>query len=69
MRMEFWRQLNLTKFGELEALGARWLKVIEDLQTGIERAREVTAYQRQHGGALPPEYTDLTELITERRVA
>ncbi|MEW2302116.1 hypothetical protein AB0958_19420 [Streptomyces sp. NPDC006655] len=69
MRMEFWRQLNLTAFGELEALGARWLKVIEDLQTGVERAREVNAYQREHGGALPPEYSDVTELITERRVA
>ncbi|MFE9701627.1 hypothetical protein [Streptomyces sp. NPDC006270] len=68
-RMEFMRQLNLTKFSELEALGARWRKLIEDLRAGAAKAPGVLDYQRQHGGALPPEYTDVTELISERRVA
>ncbi|OEJ20949.1 hypothetical protein [Streptomyces subrutilus] len=68
MRVEFWRQLNLTKFDELEALGARWRKVIEDLEAAADRGRQVHAHQLQHG-ELPSSYQDVTTLVTERQVA
>jgi hypothetical protein len=69
MRMEFLRQLNLTPIGELEALAQRWVGVIEDLTAAVDRGRELHAYQRQQGGELPTQYTDVTALITESRAA
>ncbi|MDF3302943.1 hypothetical protein [Streptomyces tropicalis] len=69
MRMEFVRQLNTTPLSGLAALGEKWIKVIEDLTTAAERGRELHAYQRQHGGQLPEQYTDVTDLIVESRAA
>ncbi|MGW2779580.1 hypothetical protein ACWC4C_45165 [Streptomyces olivaceoviridis] len=63
------KQFNLTPIGELPALGERWVKVIEDLQAGVARGREVRAYQQEHGGQLPPQYTDVTASIMESRAA
>jgi hypothetical protein len=69
MRMEFLRQLNTTPLSGLAALGKKWIKVITDLQGAVERGRALHAYQQQHGGQLPEEYTDVTELIVESRAA
>jgi hypothetical protein len=69
MRQEFLRQLNTTPFAEHEELGARWGKVLDGLQAGLVRAREVIAYQRAHEGNLPPEFFDATEQVTETRAA
>ncbi|WP_435059668.1 hypothetical protein [Streptomyces sp. bgisy060] len=69
MRMEFVRQLNTTPLSGLAALGETWIKVIEDLKAAAERGRELHAYQRQHGGQLPEQYTDVTDLIVESRAA
>ncbi len=69
MRQEFWKQFNLTPIGELPGLGERWVKVIENLEAGVARGRELRAYQQEHGGQLPPEYTDVTDLIMESRAA
>ncbi|MFC8019103.1 hypothetical protein [[Kitasatospora] papulosa] len=69
MRMEFVRQLNTTPLSGLAALGEKWIKAIEDLKAAAERGRELHAYQRQHGGQLPEQYTDVTDLIVESRAA
>jgi len=69
LRMEFLRQLNTTPFAELEALGERWLQVINDLEDAVQRGQEAHAYQLQHGGELPPQYQDFTQMIIERQVA
>ncbi|MFF5018976.1 hypothetical protein [Streptomyces sp. NPDC001165] len=69
MRQEFWRQFNLTPLPGLEALGQKWVKVIEDLEGAVARGRELHAYQQQHGGQLPEQYTDVTALIVESRAA
>lgn len=69
MRQEFWRQFNLTPLDGLKALGEKWVKVITDLEGAVERGRALHAYQQQHGGQLPEEYTDVTDLIVESRAA
>ncbi|MFE9250936.1 hypothetical protein [Streptomyces sp. NPDC007088] len=69
MRQEFWKQFNLTPIGELPGLGERWVRVIENLEAGVARGRELHAYQQGHDGQLPPEYTDVTALIMESRAA
>lgn len=69
MRMEFVRQLNTTPLSGLAALGEKWIKVIEDLKAAAGRGRELHAYQQQHGGQLPEQYTDVTDLIVESRAA
>ncbi|MFH8260502.1 hypothetical protein [Streptomyces roseolus] len=69
MRMEFLRQLNTTPLSGLAELGEKWIKVIEDLESAAELGRELHAYQQQHGGQLPEQYTDVTDLITESRAA
>ncbi|MEV4868502.1 hypothetical protein [Streptomyces syringium] len=69
MRQEFWRQFNLTPIGELPGLGERWVKVIENLKAGVARGIELRAYQQAHGGQLPPEYTDVTDLIMDSQAA
>ncbi|MCX4681325.1 hypothetical protein OG413_45285 [Streptomyces sp. NBC_01433] len=69
MRQEFWKQFNLTPIGELPELGERWVKVIESLEAGVERGLELHLYQHEHGGDLPPEYSDVTGLITESQAA
>ncbi|MFD5079506.1 hypothetical protein [Streptomyces sp. NPDC058371] len=69
MRMEFLRQLNTTPLSGLAALGEKWVKVITELEGAVERGRALHVYQREHGGQLPAEYTDVTELIVESRAA
>lgn len=69
MRMEFLRQLNTTPLSGLAALGEKWVKVITDLQGAVECGRALHVYQQQHGGQLPAEYADVTELIVESRAA
>ncbi|MFF9870460.1 hypothetical protein ACF1G0_34675 [Streptomyces sp. NPDC013953] len=69
MRMEFVRQLNTTPLSGLAALGEKWIKVIKVLEAAAERGRELHAYQQQHGGLLPEQYTDVTDLIVESRDA
>jgi len=69
MRMEFLRQLNTTPLSGLAALGEKWVKVVTDLQSAVERGRALHIFQQQHDGQLPAEYTDVTELIVESRAA
>lgn len=69
MRQEFWRQFNLTPLSGLEALGEKWVKAITDLEDAAVRGRELHTYQQQHGGQLPEQYTDVTDLIVESRAA
>ncbi|MFI5867099.1 hypothetical protein [Streptomyces sp. NPDC051546] len=70
MRQEFLKQFNLTPIGDLEKLGEKWVeKVINPLQAAAERGRELHAYQQEHGGQLPGQYTDVTSLIVESQAA
>jgi hypothetical protein len=69
MRMEFLRQLNTTPLSGLAALGEKWVKVIEELEAAAVRGRELHAFQQQHDGRLPEQYTDVTDLIVESRAA
>lgn len=69
VRQTFLRELNLTKFKELPALGRRWGRYVEDLQAGVARGIELRAYQQAHGGALPETYVDATELVQDHRAA
>jgi len=69
MRMEFLRQLNTTPLSGLEALGKKWVQAIKDLEDAVDRGHALHSYQQQHGGQLPPEYSDVTELIVDSRAA
>ena len=69
MRMEFLRQLNTTPLSGLTALGEKWVKVIKDLEVAVDRGRALRAYQQEHDGQLPGEYTDVTALIVESQAA
>ncbi|MER5615905.1 hypothetical protein [Streptomyces sp. NPDC002215] len=69
MCQEFWKQFNLTPIGELPALGERWVKVIENLEAGVTRGRELHIHQQVHGGDLPSEYIDATGLVTGSQAA
>ncbi|WP_258308822.1 hypothetical protein [Streptomyces sp. NWU339] len=69
MRMEFLRQLNTTPLSGLAVLGEKWVKVIKDLEGAVERGHALHAYQQEHSGQLPEEYSDVTDLIMESRAA
>ncbi|MFJ5951443.1 hypothetical protein [Streptomyces noursei] len=70
MRQEFLKQFNLTPLSDLEKLGEKWVvEVIEPLAAAVERGRELHAYQQEHDGQLPGQYTDVTALIAESRAA
>ncbi|MFE1190686.1 MULTISPECIES: hypothetical protein [Streptomyces] len=44
-------------------------QVTEELEAAVERGRELHAFQQEHGGQLPEQYADVSELITESRAA
>lgn len=59
-RATFMRDVSFTPVDQLPARLERWIKFIDDIESGRVKAREVGAYFAEHG-RLPDEYQEESE--------